>query len=355
MGSTHLSGPTAALTALVLCLLFTLNSCGHLPADVSKTSFAMGSVLSARVFADTGEAADAALDALIAAVNALDKRISATDPASELARLNLSGSAALSDETYAFVQKTLSLCRATDGAADPTLGRVTELWGFATDTPKKPGDGEITEALRHTGYDKVQTDDGERTVTLEDGLHLDPGAFGKGVGCDEAYKALAGRGCAGVVSLGGTVLVCGEKPDGTAWSVGIRDPKGNADSYCATLTLKTDAGTPAFFISTSGSYEKTFTENGTVYHHILDPGTGHPVGTDLLSVTAVSGNGCVSDALSTALFVRGYTDETRGWINEYLTGAVFIYADGGVIVTEGLRGVFGLTDGTGYRIADKAS
>ena len=354
MGREDLSSPSAALTALLLCLLFTLSSCAKKAADVSKTSFAMGSVLTARVFAENGEEANAALDELFAAVGALDKRISAADPDAELARLNRTGEAVLSEETYAFLRQALSLSEATGGAADVTLGRVTTLWGFTSDEPKRPADEEIADALAHTGYAYAETRDATLQVTLKNGVQLDPGAFGKGAGCDEAYKVLSAHGCAGVVSLGGTVLVCGEKPDKTAWSVGVRDPKGDAESYLGTLTLKTGSDMPAFFVSTSGSYEKTFTENGQTYHHILDPGTGFPVRTALVSVTAVSGNGCVSDAMSTALFVRGLTDETRRWIGEDLTGAVFIYSDGGVYVTDGLKDAFQLTGGTGYRLLKEA-
>ena len=147
------------------------------------------------------------------------------------------------------------------------------------------------------------------------------------------------------------MLLYGQKPGG-AWSVGVRDPHGAQDVYFATLTLENGAADGAIFISTSGSYEKTFTENGKTYHHILDPATGMPVQTDLVAVTAVSQSGTVSDALSTALFVNGLNGTSLGWVRTYLTGAVFVFADGRVYVTEGLRDAFTLTDTAAYRVTE---
>ena len=166
---------------------------------------------------------------------------------------------------------------------------------------------------------------------------------------DAAAAVLKGKKTSAVVSFGGSVLLFGQKPDGGPWTVGVRDPNGDEASYFATLSfaLKADE---AVFISTSGSYEKTFTENGKTYHHILDPKTGYPVENDLVSVTAVAEDGFLSDALSTALFVIGPGDEANALCKKYLTGAVFVHKDGTVSVTDGLADAFALTDGAAYRL-----
>ena len=85
----------------------------------------------------------------------------------------------------------------------------------------------------------------------------------------------------GKISLGGNVFVLGTKPDGSDWRVGIKDPR-NESGLAAILSLR-DA-----YAITSGGYERYFEENGKTYHHIIDPATGYPADSGLLSVTVVA-------------------------------------------------------------------
>ena len=103
------------------------------------------------------------------------------------------------------------------------------------------------------------------------------------------------------------------------------------------------------FLSTSGSYEKQFTENGVTYHHILDPDTGYPAESGLLSVTVWSSSGALSDALSTACFVLGMEDSLPV-LEQFDSGAVFITQDHQIYVTENLESAFSLT-AEGYSLA----
>ena len=328
----------AAAAAVIACIAFLLSACSA--ESASGSSFAMGSVLTARIYADA-DAAQPVLNDIYSGVNALDRLISATDEQSELSRLNASGSGTCSEDTLWVLRDSLALCRALNGRLDITLGAVTSLWGFAGDAPRLPAAEEISAALQTRGPDKVQIKNG--AVTLGEGQKLDPGAVGKGAGCDVACGVLKTAGLPAVISFGGTVLLYGQKPGGS-WSVGLRDPFGGQEDYFATLSFAPEAADGAVFISTSGSYEKTFTENGKTYHHILDPDTGYPVETELVAVSAVGENGLTADALSTALFVNGLNETSLGWADTYLTGAVFVFSDGRVYVTPGLRDAFTLTD-----------
>ena len=98
------------------------------------------------------------------------------------------------------------------------------------------------------------------------------------------------------------------------------------------------------FISTSGSYEKYFVEDGVTYHHILSPTTGYPVETDLVSVTVYAPGGLNSDALSTACFANGLNKQTLQWLKNFSAEAVFVFQDHSYYVTQGLRDAFTLTD-----------
>ena len=101
-----------------------------------------------------------------------------------------------------------------------------------------------------------------------------------------------------MVTLGGNVQVLGKKPDGSLWKVGIQNPIGE-DEYLGVLRTSDKA------VITSGGYERNFTKNGKTYHHILDPSNGYPANNGLTSVTIISSDGTLADALSTSLFVMG--------------------------------------------------
>lgn len=98
------------------------------------------------------------------------------------------------------------------------------------------------------------------------------------------------------------------------------------------------------FVSTSGLYEKYFEQDGKLYHHILDPGTGYPVDNDLVSVTVVCDSGALSDMLSTACFVLGW-EGSQELLTHYNAGAVFIYKNKDVAVTENLKDRLTITAG----------
>lgn len=240
--------------------------------------------------------------------------------------------------TYSYLENVLDLARKSSGAFDPTLGRVSQLWNLESDNPYIPSKSELTELLLETGWEKISLSDGE--VFLKDSVQIDLGAVGKGIGCDEARKMLEEADAdAAVVSVGGSILTYGKKPDGKSWKIGIANPRTeDGESYLGSLTID---GTCS--ISTSGDYEKYVIEDGVRYHHILDPKTGYPAESGLISVTIVCEKGWLSDGMSTACFVLGYEDSLP-LLETYQAEAVFVTEDKEVIVTDGLKDMFTLTD-----------
>ena len=145
-----------------------------------------------------------------------------------------------------------------------------------------------------------------------------------------------------LISLGGNVYVCGNKPDGDKWLVAIQDPQG--DDYAAMVALS-DA-----FAVTSGGYQRYFTaEDGTVYQHIINPKTGYPVQSDLLSVTVIADNGTMADAYSTALYVMGERGAIDFWrANADRFDVVMITTDGRLLYTPNLQDQITEPEGTTY-------
>ena len=329
----------------LLCAALTL--CGALTGCAAsyeeRTAFAMGSVLTARLYAPK-EQADDLFGRMTERVDEADRLLSANDPASELAAINAKGSANASDFTRKSLESMVLMCNLLDGSVDVTMGAVTELWGFSTDAPRKPDDAALQSALATVGLQKLLIDDDNETVVLGEGQKLDPGAFGKGLALDEIAGVLHTAHYPAVVSFGGSVLLFGVPRSGKGWTVGVRDPFRGENDYFATLSFSPDKGDYRGFLSTSGSYEKNFTEDGVTYHHILSPETGYPVETGLISVTVYAEGGMAGDALSTACFVNGLNETTLQWLENFGAEAVFVYQNKEFYVTDGLRDAFTLKD-----------
>lgn len=320
-------------------------------------SFAMGSYVRQTVWGRKSE--DAAAEN-VQRIEALEREISWRRDGG-IAQLNRQAGGepvTMEEDTGALLAEMLELCEKSGGALDITLGPVTRLWNFDGE-PRLPDARELEAALALVDYRKVAIDREEHmyAVPNEDGSHIDCldvsyrvslaepgmavdlGAVGKGAACDVMIQRYTGAFNVGaVVAVGGSVGLRGEKPSGGPWRVSVRDPAGNGSLGVLEL--------PAGFVSTSGSYEKFFEQDGKTYHHILDPRTGYPAESGLVSVTVFvpygSGlqyPGAISDALATACFVLGLEDGTS-LLAEYGAEAVFVDTDGNITLTEGLSNSF---------------
>ena len=184
----------------------------------------------------------------------------------------------------------------------------------------------------------------ERVVSAAKGLI----ALGIAKG-DAADLLRAQREKEGVTSatldLGGDVFVMGRKTDGSDWRIAVKDP-ADTESYLGVVSAADK------FIVTSGVYERYFEENGVRYHHILDPKTGCPAESGLVSVTVLCENGAWADALSTACFVLGPAGALalRDDLADQGTDFELILAtdDGRVLYTDGLADAFTPNDESGY-------
>lgn len=304
------------------------------------TTYSMGSYVQQTVYgACRKEGAAAAAEA----VANLDKLLSWRVGESDVSRLNAGageGDIPIDPRTWETLHTSLSVCRESAGAFDVTIGPVSRLWDF-DENPRLPDKGEIESALKQVGYASLSLPSADMAALEKAGACLDLGAVGKGAACDQAVRAYAAAGVdRAVVAVGGSVAVYGKKPGGTPWNIAVRDPKGQG----ALGTLAVREG----FVSTSGSYEKTFSQGGKTYHHLLDPRTGYPAESGLVSVTVWSGEGVLSDALSTACFVMGL-ENALPLLEKFEAQAVFVTEDDIVLVTEGLRESFAL-ENENYRL-----
>ena len=199
-----------------------------------------------------------------------------------------------------------------------------------------PDNTALNEERLETTDKKTNTDESISSIYIEDQCTLDLGAVGKGIACDVAQNYLKQQKevSGAVIAVGGSILLYGSKTDGTNWNVAVQNPRGKDGEAMGVLSL---SGTTN--VSTSGDYEKYFMQNGKRYHHILDPSTGYPAESSLISVTVVSDNGLLSDGLSTACFVLG-KEKGQKLLETYGAEGIFIDQNKKVTVTKGLKDKF---------------
>ena len=278
---------------LAALMLVSLAACGA-QKNTTKTVYAMDTVMNLTAY---GKDADAALDEAEELLYQLDALLDRHDADSSVSALNR-GETVENAELAALLEKAAKIRAETFGAFDPTLAGVLEAWGFGTEHPRVPSDGELAALLQTVGTEPFYTVDGD-AVTLTNGVQIDLGGIAKGYAGDCVKAIFEAHGCTGVIDLGGDVVFAGTKEDGSPWRIAVKDPNKPSD-FLGTLSANNECA-----VVTSGIYERNFTENGVTYHHIIDPKTGKPAESGLVSVTVVCGDAASADALSTALFVIG--------------------------------------------------
>ena len=319
----------AVCGALVLCIV--LADFIKSRSEYSDTTIAMGTVVSIRLFGSDGETTATEIENNI---NETEKTLlSWREKNSDIERINASSGAAVSvsTETAEIINRALDVSRNCEGVFDITVGKLTKLWDFGGENQRVPTADEIAKALETVSYSSVKVTD--TTVLTADNQMLDLGAIGKGAACDRVKNYLDSANTdSAVISVGGSLLLYGNR----SFNIGIVNPE-NDKSSMGTLKLADTC------VSTSGNYEKFFTQDNKTYHHILNAETGYPADSRLSSVTVICESGVLSDALSTACYILGYHD-SLALLKRYDAEAVFVFKDKTVRITDGIENKFTLTD-----------
>ena len=222
---------------------------------------------------------------------------------SDISRFNRAAAGSwhgLPDAFYSVLRCALDLARDTDRAYDPTIGALSELWGFGSSGRRSsvPDRSDIDAARQRCGWRKISTDHGRRAVLQPGGVQLDLSSIAKGFAVDLVSETLSKRGIADhLVEIGGELRGSGVKPDGTPWWVALEGGDGAADGTIAALH--------ELSVATSGDARRYIKAGGLTLSHTLDPRTGWPVPEALTSVTVFDRSCMKADALATALTVLG--------------------------------------------------
>ena len=265
----------------------------------------MGMTWSARAVLPAGLASDIAREAVQARLDRLVAEVSHWEPASALSRFNRAGAGeqvALPDDLWAVLETGLALAAGSDGAFDPTMGRLVDLWGFGPAGPREaPTPQAVADARADAGWRRLQLSDVGRSARQPGGLALDLSGIAKGYGVDLAVETLATLGVtACLVEIGGELKGAGVRPTGEPWWVEIETPPDLAPApEPIRLALH------GLAVATSGDYRLSREADGRRLAHTLDPRTGAPLEGAPASVTVIHERCMMADALSTVLTVLG--------------------------------------------------
>ncbi len=313
--------------------------------EVTRSEFLMGTWIETKVY---GYRANKALDQVYARLAEIEKKMTINAAGSEIDAVNAAAGKSpirVSPDTFSVVAKAISYSSLTGGRFDPTIQPIVSLWRIGFPDARVPEPQEIQSALRLVGYQGVQLEkDGSTIYLTKPGMGIDLGGIAKGYAADEAVKILKENGIkSALVSLGGNIYVIGSRPDGAPWRIGVQDPVDARNSYLGIVQI-TDAT-----LVTSGAYERYLEANGKRYHHIIDPLTGYPAESDLISTTIVTKSSIDADALSTSLFVLGRVKGLE--LVKQLPGVdvILVDRDNRVYVSDGLRDRFTMTSES-YRL-----
>jgi thiamine biosynthesis lipoprotein len=238
-------------------------------------------------------------------LQSLDASMSTYKPDSELNRLNrqpVGEPFAVSPDLLRVLMLSKQAFQITQGAFDPTVGPLVDLWGFGpVDTGDRvPSESELKEALESIGLDYLAIDESASSVLKTRYIEVDLSGIVPGYAADQVSELLDSLGLKNyLVDLGGELRGSGQNGKGKVWQIGIEVPSVERTGVERVLALR-DVG-----VATSGDYRNYFERDGVHYSHIIDPASGRPVSNGVASATVITPTAAEADALSTGFMVLG--------------------------------------------------
>lgn len=320
------------MMALILITLI-FNGCSKSAREINKTSLKMDTVIQLKAY---GTNANEAIDAAFVRIDEIEQMASNTIETSDISKINQAAGkeyVKVKPEVIKMLKTSVKYSELSNGAFDITIGPLIKLWGIGTDNERIPTDEEIKSKLPLVGYNNISINEEDNSVKLlKKGMLIDLGGIAKGYAADEVVKVFQKYDIkSAVISLGGSSIhILGQKPEGTPWTVGIQHPrKDKNQNYLGVINLAQQS------ISTSGDYERFFIKDGKRYHHILNPFTGYPTESGVMSDTIIVDNSIpdcnmLADILTKTVFVSGI--------------------DEGLKIIDSIGGVSCMAVGTDYKI-----
>ncbi|EIL94735.1 protein involved in thiamine biosynthesis [Rhodanobacter spathiphylli B39] len=301
-----------SLPRLAVCLILLAVSAPLAATQLQRMDGqTMGTTWSVQLVLPSAQSTEQVRRGIQAELDRVDGQMSTYRPQSELSRFNRAPAGswqALPPEFFEVLQHALQLAKDSDGAYDPTVGPLVNLWGFGPDQrPRQPPTvAAIEQAKARVGWWKLRLDPVGHRAWQPGGVCVDLSAVAKGYGVDQVGRYLQRIGATTwLVEVGGELKARGRKPDGMPWRVGIERPDAAAGAVSAADELVRTIELDDRAVATSGDYRHVFEDNGRFYSHHIDPRSGWPVPHEVASVSVLANECMQADPLGTMLSVLG--------------------------------------------------
>ena len=291
-------------------LLTVLLGCSEKTDQLVFSGLVMGTTYQIKIIPNDLVVSNSLADQIDERLQSLDGTFTTYQKTSELMAFNQSAinkPLVVSEDLFEVLGIAKQIHELTEGAFDPTVGPLVNLWGFGpnyTDQVIPPPES-IAQHLTSVGLNHLLLDKQAGTVTRLSDIQLDLSAVAKGYAVDEVAELLASHGIENyLVEVGGELRLKGLKTNGERWRIAIEKPYsgqavGLGDAVQEVLVLENVA------VATSGDYRNYFEQEGKRYSHTIDPRTGYPIDHNLASVTVIAQTAARADALATGMMVLG--------------------------------------------------
>ena len=268
------------------------------------------------------------IEAVLADVN---RQMSTWNSESEISKFNHSEGTdwfPVSRGFFDVVQESIRLHRLTNGAFDPTVAPLVDLWGFGAHKPRSfPTQEAIDEAREKTGMQFIEARSEPPSIRrTREGITITLSAIAPGHASDRVAELLSSLGFPShSVDIGGEIRTGRAKSNGGKWRLGIESPFGDIHRVVECTERS---------IATSGDYRNYFEYKGVRYSHAIDPTTGRPVLNPPASVSILCDSAMTADGLATSLMVMG-TEKGMQFSEKHGLSVLFLDVDGTTIVEHG--------------------
>ena len=314
------------LLSLLLLTVVILAGCGKSKNTVQKqTRFLMDTYVTIQIPGDVSVLP--VIENAMTRIEEVENKFNILNERNALFGFNQHDEPVRDEEILKLIDLALRVGQQTDGAFDITVYPLIKEWGFFDGMPSIPKEATIQALLDQVGLENVELS-GRQFVKKNTATQVDLGGIAKGYAVQEAIEVIQNAGItSALIDAGGDIYALGTL-NGKPWKIGIRNPRG--EGVIGVLDLSDLA------VVTSGDYERFFEKDGKRYHHILNPETGYPA-QGLISVTVITQNAALADALSTALFVMGQ-ERALAYLNsdENVEG-VLITENNEIVYSDGLK------------------
>lgn len=329
---------TTFILIVSIALILLSNSWNYKKIPIIKEFYVLGTIVQLKVY---GKNAEKAILEATKRLNDIDNKMSIFKDYSDISKINLNAGGdyqKISEDTYEVIKSTVKYCKLTNGTFDPTIKPTVSLWAIGTDKAKVPNKNEISSKLNFTNYRDILFNDEKKSVKLRyKNQGMDLGGIAKGYAADEIRDIfIKNKIKSAIIDLGGNIFALGKKEHSVPWKIGIQNPLKQRGEFVGTINVKNKS------IVTSGNYERCSYINGKRFHHIIDPRTGYPSESTIISATIISDRSIDGDGLSTGVYIMGLEKAIN--LIESLNGidAIFITKDNKIYVTSGIKQNFQL-------------